>query len=135
MVLAAPTIRQLAALVDTRGHVDSLAGEADYGEVPPLPVVSWMYESEVYRRLSLSVLVRLPEGIDRPGIEQMLQLLLDGFAMLRSTLVDTPDGARVVTREPGVVRGESVLSRVELPTGESAHAAITNAARQAFDSL
>lgn len=135
MVLAAPTIRQLAALVDTRGHVDSLAEEADYGEVPPLPVVSWMYESEVYRRLSLSVLVRLPEGIDRPGIEQMLQLLLDGFTMLRSTLVDTPDGARVVTREPGVVRGESVLSRVELPTGESAHAAITNAARQAFDSL
>ncbi|MEU9807842.1 amino acid adenylation domain-containing protein [Mycobacterium sp. NPDC050853] len=142
MVLAAPTIRQLAALIDERADrvnrseiVDSLAGEADYGEVPPLPVVSWMYESETYRRLSLSVLVRLPEGIDSPRIEQMLQLLLDGYAMLRSTLVDTPDGPRVVTREPGVVRAESVLSRVELPAREATHAAITTAARDAFDAL
>ncbi|WP_078311765.1 MULTISPECIES: non-ribosomal peptide synthetase [unclassified Mycobacterium] len=139
MVLAAPTIRQLAALIDERAGraegLDSIAGEADYGEVPPLPVVSWMYESEIYRRLSLSVLVRLPEGIDGPRIEQMLQLLLDGFAMLRSTLVDTPDGPRVVTREPGVVRAESVLSHVELPTGEATHAAITTAARKAFDAL
>lgn len=142
MVLAAPTIRQLAALIDERAdrvnrseNLDSLAGEADYGEVPPLPVVSWMYESETYRRLSLSVLVRLPESIDGPRIEQMLQLLLDGFAMLRSTLVDTPDGPRVVTREPGVVRAESVLGRVELPSGEGTHAAITTAAREAFDAL
>lgn len=139
MVLAAPTIRQLAALIDERGDrlevLDSIAGEADYGEVPPLPVVSWMYESETYRRLSLSVLVRLPEGIDGPRIEQMLQLLLDGFAMLRSTLVDTPIGPRVVTREPGVVRAESILRRVELPPGEAAHAAITTAARDAFDAL
>ncbi|TDZ89573.1 non-ribosomal peptide synthetase [Mycobacteroides salmoniphilum] len=142
MVLAAPTIRQLAALVDERAdqvnrseNVDSLAGEADYGEVPPLPVVSWMYESETYRRLSLSVLVRLPGSIDGPRIEQMLQLLLDGFAMLRSTLVDTPDGPRVVTREPGVVRAENVLRRVELPAGEGTHTAITTAAREAFDAL
>ncbi|MEC4839721.1 non-ribosomal peptide synthetase [Mycobacteroides chelonae] len=142
MVLAAPTIRQLAALIDERADrsnrsegIDSLAGEPDYGEVPPLPVVSWMYESETYRRLSLSVLVRLPEGIDSRRIEQMLQLLLDGFAMLRSTLVDTPDGPRVVTREAGTVRAESVLSRVELPVGEAAHAAITAAARDAFDAL
>lgn len=138
MVLAAPTIRQLAALIDdraSRGDVDSLVAEADYGEVPPLPVVSWMYESEIYRRLSLSVLVRLPEGIGRPEIERMLQLLLDGFGMLRSTLVDTPDGPRVVTREPGSVRADSVLSRVELPEGEAAHAAITIAARDAFDAL
>ncbi len=142
MVLAAPTIRQLAALIDERADrggrsesLDSLAGEADYGEVPPLPVVSWMYDSETYRRLSLSVLIRLPEGIASPQIEQMLQLLLDGFAMLRSTLVDTPDGPRVLTREPGVVRADSVLSRVELPRGEATHAAITTAARDAFEAL
>lgn len=139
MVLAAPTIRQLAALIEDRangsGNPDSLAEAADYGEVPPLPVVSWMYESETYRRLSLSVLVRLPESIDGARIEQMLQLLLDGFAMLRSTLVDTPDGPRVVTREPGAVRAESVLGRVELPSGEATHAAITTAARDAFDAL
>ncbi|OHT87063.1 non-ribosomal peptide synthetase [Mycobacteroides saopaulense] len=138
MVLAAPTIRQLAALIDDRarrGSLDSVAGEADYGEVPPLPVVSWMYESEVYRRLSLSVLVRLPERIDRPRIERMIQLLIDGFTMLRSTLVDTPDGPRVVTREPGTVRAGSVLSRVELPAGAAAHNAITEAAREAFEAL
>ena len=31
----------------------------------------------------------------------MLQLLLDGHDTLRSILADTPEGPRLVTREPG----------------------------------
>jgi mycobactin peptide synthetase MbtF len=45
----------------------------------------------------------------------MLQLLLDGHDTLRSTLVETPEGPRLVTREPGVVRAADLLTRVELP--------------------
>ena len=43
----------------------------------------------------------------------MLQLLLDGHDTLRSILTDTPEGPRLVTREPGVVRAADVLTRVE----------------------
>lgn len=137
MVLAAPTIRQLAALVDSLGHQEPVVGEAEaeYGEVPPLPVVAWMHESGDYRRFALSVLVRVPNDIDRESIEQTLQALLDGHGMLRSLLVDTPDGPRVVTREPGVVCATSVLSRVDLSAGAPLHEAITAAAYSAFAEL
>ncbi|OAT67281.1 non-ribosomal peptide synthetase [Mycobacteroides immunogenum] len=138
MVLAAPTIRQLAALIDdraSRGQMDSLVEEADYGEVPPLPVVSWMLESGSYRRFALSVLLRLPDGISRADLEVQLQTLLDGHDMLRSTLVDTPDGPRVVTREPGTVRAQTIVERVELPVAEQAGAVVTATAREVFDKL
>lgn len=138
MVLAAPTIRQLAALIDdraNRGDVDSHAEEADYGEVPPLPVVSWMFEGGNYRRFALSVLLRLPDGIGRGDLELQLQTLLDGHDMLRSTLADTPDGPRVVTREPGTVRAGSILTRVELPDADHAGEVVTATARENFDRL
>ncbi|MGH3725747.1 MAG: amino acid adenylation domain-containing protein [Mycobacterium sp.] len=136
MVLAAPTIRQLAALIDSgASRTNILAGEADYGEVPPLPVVSWMHEGGNYRRFALSVLVRLPDGISPAALELQLQTLLDGHDMLRCTLADTPDGPRVVTREPGAVRAESILARVELPVAEEAGEAVTAAARGAFERL
>ncbi len=138
MVLAAPTIRQLAALIDdraNRGDVDSLAEEADYGEVPPLPVVSWMFEGGSYRRFALSVLLRLPDRIGPGDLELQLQTLLDGHDMLRSTLADTPDGPRVVTREPGTVRAGSILTRVELPDADQAGEFVTATARENFDRL
>ncbi|BAX97372.1 putative peptide synthetase MbtF [Mycobacteroides stephanolepidis] len=142
MVLAAPTIRQLAALIDERAdranrseNLDSLTGEADYGEVLPLPIVTWMHESGNYRRFALSALVRVPAGIDHESIELVLQTLLDGHDMLRSVLVDTIDGPRVLTREPGVVRAGSVLTHVDLPVTGEVHGAIADAARAAFDKL
>ncbi|TDZ93698.1 non-ribosomal peptide synthetase [Mycobacteroides salmoniphilum] len=142
MVLAAPTIRQLAALIDERAdrvnrseELDSLAGEADYGEVLPLPIVTWMHESGNYRRFALSALVRVPAGIDNESIELVLQTLLDGHDMLRSVLVDTAEGPRVLTREPGVVHASNVLTRVDLPATGEVHEAIAEAARAAFDNL
>jgi len=47
-----------------------------------------------------TVLLRLPSDIDRPSIELMLQLLLDGHDTLRSILIDTPAGPRLVTASP-----------------------------------
>lgn len=138
MVLDAPTIRQLAALIDdkaSRGRLDSPAGEAGYGEVPPLPVVSWMLEGGSYRRFALSVLLRLPDGIARGEIELQLQTLLDRHDMLRSALIDTAAGPRVVTREPGTVRAGGVLTRVELPVADQAGELVTATAHEAFDRL
>ena len=53
-------------------------------------MVSWLYEYGDYRRFTHTVLLGLPSEtesvIDRPAIELILQLLLDGHDTLRSIL-------------------------------------------------
>jgi mycobactin peptide synthetase MbtF len=136
MVFTTPTIRQLAAAIDEAGSDIAVEG-GEYGEVPPLPIVSWLYEYGNYRRFTNSVLLKLPSGIGRSSIEQILQMLLDGHDTLRSILTDTPQGPRLVTREPGVVRAADLLTRVELPKVAEAKlaAAITESARRVMDKI
>ncbi|MCV7353265.1 non-ribosomal peptide synthetase [Mycobacterium parmense] len=135
MMFATPTIRQLAAAIDA--GADAAVANAEYGEVPPLPMVSWLFEHGNYRRFTHTVLLRLPSGIDRPSIEQMLQLLLDGHDTLRSVLVQTPAGPRLVTRGPGAVSAGELLSRVEVPNGsdEALVSAIRASAREVMDRI
>ncbi|MGF2945958.1 amino acid adenylation domain-containing protein [Mycobacterium sp. Lab-001] len=140
MVFAAPTIRQLAAAIDAGSAPDApgaSAPGAEYGEVLPLPMVSWLYEHGNYRRFTHSVLLRLPSGIDRASIESMLQSLLDGHDTLRSVLVDTAAGPRLVTREPGAVRAADLLTRVRLaePTDAELVAALAASARGVLDQI
>ncbi|WP_461479830.1 amino acid adenylation domain-containing protein [Mycobacterium sp. HUMS_1102779] len=137
MVFAAPTIRQLAAAIDAGPAPDASAPGAEYGEVLPLPMVSWLYEHGNYRRFTHTVLLRLPSGIDRASIESMLQSLLDGHDTLRSILVDTAAGARLVTRERGTVRAADLLSRVRLaePTDAALVSAIASSARAVLDEI
>ncbi|HEY2502229.1 MAG TPA: amino acid adenylation domain-containing protein [Mycobacterium sp.] len=136
MVFTAPTIRQLATAIDEAGSDIAVEG-GEYGEVPPLPIVSWLYEYGNYRRFTNSVLLKLPSDIGRSSIEQILQMLLDGHDTLRSILADTPQGPRLVTREPGVVRAAGLLTRVELPKVAEAElaAAITESARRVMDKI
>ncbi|MGO9355021.1 MAG: amino acid adenylation domain-containing protein [Mycobacterium sp.] len=134
MVFTAPTIRELAAAIDEAGP-DTAAEDDEYGEVPPLPMVSWLYEYGNYRRFTHTVLLGLPSEtesvIDRPAIESILQVLLDGHDTLRSILTDTPEGPRLVTREPGVVRAAEVLTRVQVSSSSDAElcSAIADSAR------
>jgi mycobactin peptide synthetase MbtF len=136
MVFTAPTIRQLATAIDEADSDIAVEG-GEYGEVPPLPIVSWLYEYGNYRRFTNSVLLKLPSDIGRSSIEQILQMLLDGHDTLRSILADTPQGPRLVTREPGVVRAADLLTRVELPKVAEAElaAAITESARRVMDKI
>jgi mycobactin peptide synthetase MbtF len=134
MVFTAPTIRQLAAVIDEPGS-DTAVERAEYGEVPPLPIVSWLHEYGNYRRFTNSVLLQLPAEIDRSSIELILQMLLDGHDTLRSILADTPEGPRLITREPGVVAAADLLTCVELPANTKLGAAITDSARAAIDKV
>ncbi len=136
MVFAAPTIRELAAAIDDAGP-GTPAGVGEYGEVPPLPMVSWLYEYGNYRRFTHTVLLRLPSEIDGSAIELMLQLLLDGHDTLRSVLIDTPEGPRLVTREPGVVRAADVLTSVQASTSTDAElcSAIADSARAVTEQI
>jgi mycobactin peptide synthetase MbtF len=136
MVFTAPTIRQLAAAIDA-AEADSAVTSIDYGEVLPLPIVSWLCEYGNYRRFTNTVLLRLPSDVDRSSIELMLQMLLDGHDVLRSILVDTPQGPRLVTREPGTVRAGDLITRTAAPISAASElsSAIREFARGAVDSI
>ncbi|MGW0328344.1 amino acid adenylation domain-containing protein [Nocardia sp. NPDC003183] len=136
MVLACPTIRELAAAVDDAPAAAAQSGADAYGVVPPLPVVSWMYEYGNYRRFTQAALLRLPTGIDRAALESTLQALLDAHDTLRAVLTDTPDGPRMVTRAPGVVNtGELVIEAPRGLSGTELDTAITKYARIANDAI
>ncbi|MFD4354939.1 amino acid adenylation domain-containing protein [Nocardia sp. NPDC058518] len=136
MVLACPTIRELAAAVDDAPAAAAQSGADAYGVIPPLPVVSWMYEYGNYRRFTQTALLRLPAGIDRAALEATLQALLDGHDTLRAVLTDTPDGPRMLTRAPGAANAADVV--IEAPRGLSGaelDTAITEYARIANDAI
>ncbi|MET8648637.1 amino acid adenylation domain-containing protein [Nocardia aurea] len=138
MVLAAPTIRDLAAAVDSR--VSALAARVasaeDYGPVPPLPIVSWMRRQPHFRRLAQHLLLTLPEAMSAADLEAVLQAVLDGHDTLRSRLDDTDDGPRLVTREPGAVSAADILTRVEFDgPADSFAEVLASAGRSALDGL
>ncbi|MEC3913366.1 non-ribosomal peptide synthetase [Nocardia sp. CDC160] len=115
MVLATPTVRDLAAAVDAkaalRDSTDTVAG-SEFGEVPATPIMRWMAEFGGYRRLTLSTLVTLPTGIGTARLETVLQALIDGHEMLRARLDHSESGPVLVTREPGTVRAADLLTEV-----------------------
>jgi mycobactin peptide synthetase MbtF len=137
MIMSTPTIRLLAAAIDAGAGADPEPDGAGYGEVLPLPMVSWLCEYGNYRRFSHNLLLRLPADVDRSAIEAVLQLLVDGHDTLRSILTDTPDGPRLVTREPGVVTAGDLLTRVEVTGAGKAQlcSAIGEHAREAIEEI
>lgn len=137
-LFSATTIRQLAAAIDTAAAAPTAADgtdQPDHGPVPPLPIVSWLFEYGHYRRFTNTLLLRLPRDIDLPALQQTLQALLDGHPALRSTLVDTADGPRLLTRDVGAVRAGDLISRLPVDPNADLAATITATARRANDRI
>lgn len=134
MVLEATTIRQLAGAIDAAGAQPAHA-DAEYGVVPPLPIVSWLFEYGNYRRFTNTAVLRLPDEVDLGAIEGILQTLLDGHDVLRAVLTDTAEGPRLLTREPGVVSAADVLTRVELSGDCELGPALSEAAPRIMDKI
>jgi mycobactin peptide synthetase MbtF len=125
MVLANPTIESLAAAVDV-GHVAPRAEASDdphrFGEVTPLPIVSWMYEYGNFRRFVQAPLIALPPNITAAQVEPLLQAVLDRHDMLRAQLEVLDGEYRLTTRPPGVVRGADILTRISGRVDDSLNA-------------
>ncbi|UGT60328.1 condensation domain-containing protein [Nocardia asteroides] len=135
-VLAAPTIRDLAAALDRAAALPTPVPEEHdgYGPVPPLPIVQWLHTLPASRRLAQSLLTRLPAGLTRADLTAVLQAVLDSHDTLRGFLDHTPDGPRLVTREPGAVAAADILTTADA-TGDAPAtlAAQSDAALAALD--
>ncbi|UGT39737.1 amino acid adenylation domain-containing protein [Nocardia yamanashiensis] len=134
MVLSAPTIRELAAALDA-APVAAQSDDAAYGEILPLPVVSWMYEYGSYRRFTQTALLRLPAGIQLSQLESALQSVVDGYATLRSRLIDTADGPRLVTEPAGSIRAADLITTIAADSGTDLDTIVHRAARAANDEI
>lgn len=84
-VMTFPNVRDLAQAVRRGEHLKRIIADREYGEVLPLPVVDWMYEGGHWRRFTQTVLFRLPVGASDAVVVEVLQALVDGHDMLRST--------------------------------------------------
>ncbi|MET7768730.1 amino acid adenylation domain-containing protein [Nocardia sp. NPDC005366] len=138
MVLAAPTIRDLAAAVDSGASAVTarVASAEDYGQVLPLPIVTWMYRQPRFRRLAQHILLTLPDAMSTADLEAVLQAMLDGHDTLRSRLDDTADGPRLVTSEAGSVAAADILTRVEFSgPADTFGDVVASAGRAALDDL
>jgi mycobactin peptide synthetase MbtF len=81
--------------------------------------VSWMYEYGNFRRFSQMLIVALPSGIVAQQLETVLQTVLDRHDMLRAR-VDVIDGDyRLITRPPGSVAVQDILTRVSGPADQT----------------
>ncbi|WP_433757283.1 amino acid adenylation domain-containing protein [Nocardia sp. CA-135398] len=109
IVMTNPTVRDLAAAIDSRA-AQRESRPAEIGEVVPTPIMSWMYEYGGFRRLALSTLISLPPEADRAGVEAVLQALVDGHDMLRGQLSTTG----FQTRAQGSVRAADILHEVRV---------------------
>ncbi|MFC8527726.1 condensation domain-containing protein [Nocardia sp. NPDC057227] len=134
-VLAAPSIRDLAAALDRAAALPTpVPEEPGYGPVPPLPIVQWLHTLPASRRLAQSLLTRLPAGLTSADLAAVLQAVLDGHDTLRGFLDHTPDGPLLVTREPGTVAAADILTEADA-TGDAPAtlAAQSDAALAALD--
>jgi mycobactin peptide synthetase MbtF len=121
LILECGTIRELAAAIDLgEPAVDGVPERPDrYGEIVPAPIVSWMYEYRNFRRFSQMLIIALPQGIGAEQLEAVLQTALDRHDMLRAQL-DVVDGSyRLVSRPPGSVSAQDILTRVAGPVDQT----------------
>ncbi|HZU47866.1 MAG TPA: condensation domain-containing protein, partial [Mycobacterium sp.] len=125
MVLANPTIELLAEAVDAGQFKPRAEASHDpdrFGEVTPLPILSWMYEHGNFRRFVQAPLIALPPNITEPQLQSLLQALLDRHDMLRAQLEVHDGDYRLTTRSPGVVRAVDILTRIHGPVDDTLNA-------------
>ncbi|MGV9823897.1 condensation domain-containing protein, partial [Nocardia xishanensis] len=117
-------LAQVAAWAGVGGPVlEELAG-GGVGQVPVTPIVAWLLErGGSFDRVSQSVLLTLPVGIDRDTLARTVQAVLDRHDMLRARLRRSTDSGAVSGSGVGVgwvlevlpvgsVSAESLLVRV-----------------------
>ncbi|MEN0138384.1 MAG: amino acid adenylation domain-containing protein [Rhodococcus sp. (in: high G+C Gram-positive bacteria)] len=133
LVATHPTVRDLAAAADSAAATPAAGGPAEVGEVPPLPVVSWLFEFDGFRRFTQTQLIRLPADVTEHRLAGTLQKVIDAHDVLRAILTRTARGFRVVTRETGTVPAAAMLQSVDVTGALGDH--LETGARAAIDRI
>ncbi|WP_280314386.1 non-ribosomal peptide synthetase, partial [Nocardia wallacei] len=122
------TVAALAAIARRSGDAQppalaELTG-GGVGTMPPTPIVRWMLaRGGGFDRFHQSLALRLPVGADRDGLVKTVAAVVDHHDMLRSRLIDSEDGPRIVVGEPGSVDVAALLRRVAVNGPAEARAA------------
>ncbi|MCM6773182.1 amino acid adenylation domain-containing protein [Nocardia sp. CDC159] len=110
------TVANLAEIADHARETAPAPTEPDGDEtgwMPLLPIAAGLLDlTDAIDRFSMAMVLDLPIGVDRPGLEATLTALVDRHDALRTKLV-RGDGAGLVVEAPGSVLVSDLLERVE----------------------
>ncbi|MGA8544126.1 MAG: amino acid adenylation domain-containing protein [Mycobacterium sp.] len=126
LILQHPSIRELAAAIDSETVDITENADDGAGPMPLLPNARWLYEYGEPRRLAQTEAIRLPETLTRAHLHAALASVVDGHEVLNTRL----DRA-TMTLQP--VAGSEYLTEVEV--AHDLQAAVTEHAAAAVDRL
>jgi mycobactin peptide synthetase MbtF len=91
LMLDCTTVRELAAAMDADSDAETVLAEDSIADgegvpIPLLPNGHWLLAHGESRRLAQSEAIRLPEGVTRARLEDMLRAVVTGHVALRSRL-------------------------------------------------
>ncbi|GAB2558661.1 amino acid adenylation domain-containing protein [Nocardia heshunensis] len=96
--------------------LEELAG-GGVGEIPLTPVLAEYLADGVSQRFSQSMVLAMPDGIDRAGIAETLAAVLTHHDVLRARLVAEGDGWTLQVPPAEGLDADALIAEVELPAG------------------
>ncbi|KAA8889619.1 amino acid adenylation domain-containing protein [Nocardia colli] len=119
----AAALAAIAAGRDTSAPVLAELAGGGVGWLPLLPVARFVRELGAgFDTFTQTLVLELPEGIDRAGLVATLAAVIDRHDVLRSRLVDDERGAGLEVAPAGSIDVDGLLHRVEMTAAE-AHSA------------
>ncbi|PAZ12877.1 non-ribosomal peptide synthetase [Streptomyces sp. SA15] len=123
------TVADLARVARPVADHRDVPDEPASGVLPPTPIMHWLRElGGPVEAFNQSMTVRVPASVNRAGLEEALQALLDTHDMLRARL--RPDWTLEVP-EPGACRAAPLLRRADATTADESARATEGAAAAA----
>ncbi|MET8876526.1 amino acid adenylation domain-containing protein [Nocardia sp. NPDC004604] len=87
------------------------------GVVPLTPVLAWFLANGSFSRFAQSMVLGLPEGIDRAGVLATVGAVLDHHDVLRSRVWQVDGSWRFEVLARGAVEVDALVAEVEVPAG------------------
>ncbi|MFD4355425.1 amino acid adenylation domain-containing protein [Nocardia sp. NPDC058518] len=106
-----PTPAGLAAVVGAPGErvvLREMPG-GGVGSVPRTPIVDWLLTQPGWQRFAHTMVLALPDTVERVPLQRALQAIIDHHDMLRVRVVD---GARLEVATPATIDAAAVVDRV-----------------------
>ncbi|WP_327099555.1 amino acid adenylation domain-containing protein [Nocardia vinacea] len=90
---------------------------AGVGAVPLTPVLAWFLANGSFGRFAQSMVLGLPEGIDRAGVVATVGAVLDHHDVLRSRVWQADGSWRFEVLARNAIEADALVTEVEVPAG------------------